>query len=61
MMLGGGDLVVILIVVLAILTVFPGVKMVPQGYNWTVERFGRYTSTSFPRFESYRYDQLASS
>src|SRR6266576_2588133 len=43
MMLGGGDLFVILIVFLAILTVFLGVKTVPQGYNWTVERFGRYT------------------
>jgi regulator of protease activity HflC (stomatin/prohibitin superfamily) len=43
MMLGGSDLFVILIVFLAILTVFLGVKTVPQGYNWTVERFGRYT------------------
>src|SRR5271154_5113533 len=43
MMLGGGDLFVILVVFLAILTVFLGVKTVPQGYNWTVERFGRYT------------------
>jgi len=43
MMLGGGDLFVILIVFLAILTVVLGVKTVPQGYNWTVERFGRYT------------------
>ncbi|EHN68878.1 SPFH domain-containing protein [Aliivibrio fischeri] len=25
-----------------------GVKMVPQGYNWTVERFGRYTQTLQP-------------
>src|SRR5882762_10255526 len=45
MNLGGGDLVVMLIVFLAILTVFLGVKTVPQGYNWTVERFGRYTRT----------------
>ena len=43
MTLGGGDLFVILIVFLAILTVLLGVKTVPQGYNWTVERFGRYT------------------
>jgi regulator of protease activity HflC (stomatin/prohibitin superfamily) len=43
MSFGGGDLVVMLIVFLAILTVFLGVKTVPQGYNWTVERFGRYT------------------
>jgi regulator of protease activity HflC (stomatin/prohibitin superfamily) len=43
MNLGGGDLFVMLIVFLAILTVFLGVKTVPQGYNWTVERFGKYT------------------
>ena len=30
-------------VLLAVLVVFLGVKTVPQGYNWTVERFGRYT------------------
>ena len=43
MMISGGDLFVIIIVFLAILTLFLGVKTVPQGYNWTVERFGRYT------------------
>ena len=43
MMLSGGDLFVIIIVFLAILTLLLGVKTVPQGYNWTVERFGRYT------------------
>jgi regulator of protease activity HflC (stomatin/prohibitin superfamily) len=43
MMFSGGDLFVIIIVFLAILTLFLGVKTVPQGYNWTVERFGRYT------------------
>jgi regulator of protease activity HflC (stomatin/prohibitin superfamily) len=43
MNLSGGDLFVIIIVFLAILTLFLGVKTVPQGYNWTVERFGRYT------------------
>ncbi len=33
---------------LAIITVLAGAKMVPQGYNWTVERFGRYTKTLKP-------------
>jgi regulator of protease activity HflC (stomatin/prohibitin superfamily) len=42
-MFGGSDIFVLIIVFLAILTVFLGVKTVPQGYNWTVERFGRYT------------------
>jgi regulator of protease activity HflC (stomatin/prohibitin superfamily) len=42
-MFGGYDIFVLIAVFLAILTVFLGVKTVPQGYNWTVERFGRYT------------------
>jgi regulator of protease activity HflC (stomatin/prohibitin superfamily) len=42
-MFGGYDIFVLIIVFLAVLTVFLGVKTVPQGYNWTVERFGRYT------------------
>jgi regulator of protease activity HflC (stomatin/prohibitin superfamily) len=42
-MFGGYDIFVLIIVFLAILTLFLGVKTVPQGYNWTVERFGRYT------------------
>src|SRR5262245_6815284 len=42
-MFGGSDIFVLIAVFLAILTVFLGVKTVPQGYNWTVERFGRYT------------------
>src|SRR5579871_4030645 len=42
-MFGGYDVFVLIVVFLAILTLFMGVKTVPQGYNWTVERFGRYT------------------
>ena len=44
----GFDVFAIVIVALAILTLFAGVKTVPQGYNWTVERFGRYTRTLSP-------------
>jgi regulator of protease activity HflC (stomatin/prohibitin superfamily) len=44
-MFGGFDVFVVIVVVLAIITVFLAVKTVPQGYNWTVERFGRYTKT----------------
>ncbi|SFZ86641.1 Regulator of protease activity HflC, stomatin/prohibitin superfamily [Devosia enhydra] len=33
---------------LAILVLIAGVKTVPQGYNMTVERFGRYTRTLKP-------------
>jgi regulator of protease activity HflC (stomatin/prohibitin superfamily) len=42
-MLGGYDIFVLVFVFLAVLTLMLGVKTVPQGYNWTVERFGRYT------------------
>jgi regulator of protease activity HflC (stomatin/prohibitin superfamily) len=44
----GFDWVVIAIVVLIILVIFAGIKTIPQGYNYTVERFGRYTRTLSP-------------
>jgi regulator of protease activity HflC (stomatin/prohibitin superfamily) len=44
----GFSVFAIVVVVLAILTLFAGVKTVSQGYNWTVERFGRYTRTLQP-------------
>jgi regulator of protease activity HflC (stomatin/prohibitin superfamily) len=44
----GFDIFVLVIVALAVLTLFAGVKTVPQGYNWTVERFGKYTGTLRP-------------
>src|SRR5215470_8018728 len=44
----GANVFVIIIVVLAIFVLFAGVKTVSQGYNWTVERFGRYTGTLTP-------------
>jgi regulator of protease activity HflC (stomatin/prohibitin superfamily) len=48
MPIGGFDIFVLILVFLAILTLYLGVKMVPQGYAWTVERFGRYTRTLGP-------------
>ncbi|MBI5040625.1 MAG: SPFH/Band 7/PHB domain protein [Gammaproteobacteria bacterium] len=39
---------VLLLFVLAIVVVFMGVKSVPQGMEFTVERFGRYTKTLRP-------------
>ncbi|HEY9199051.1 MAG TPA: SPFH domain-containing protein [Gammaproteobacteria bacterium] len=39
---------VLLLFVLAIVLVFMGVKSVPQGMEFTVERFGRYTKTLRP-------------
>ena len=34
--------------VVAIITVFSSLKFVPQGYAWTIERFGKYTRTLQP-------------
>lgn len=39
-------LAVVALVVIA--TIFAGIKVVPQGQKWTVERFGRYTRTLDP-------------
>jgi regulator of protease activity HflC (stomatin/prohibitin superfamily) len=44
----GFDILVIAIVILIILVLFAGIKTVPQGYNYTVERFGRFTGTLKP-------------
>lgn len=38
----------IVLLVFAAIVVWSGAKMVPQGYNWTVERFGKYTRTLTP-------------
>ncbi len=38
----------VVLVAFAVVFVVLGVKTVPQGYEWTVERFGRYTRTLSP-------------
>jgi len=48
MVIGGFTLVVLVILGLALVTVFMGVKVVPQGREYTVERFGRYMRTLSP-------------
>ncbi|WP_299998071.1 SPFH domain-containing protein [uncultured Cedecea sp.] len=40
--------VIPIFIVVALIIVFAGVKIVPQGFQWTVERFGRYTKTLMP-------------
>jgi regulator of protease activity HflC (stomatin/prohibitin superfamily) len=40
--------VIPVLVVLVLLLIFAGIKTVPQGFNHTVERFGRYTRTLSP-------------
>lgn len=42
------SILVIVVVVLALVLIFMGVRSVPQGREWTVERFGRYTRTLPP-------------
>ena len=44
----GFSIFVVVILALAIVTVVMGVKSVPQGYEWTIERFGRYRTTIRP-------------
>ena len=46
--IGGFAIFVLIMVVLAIVLVAAGVKMVPQGAEWTVERWGKYTHTLTP-------------
>jgi len=38
----------LVVVVAGAIVLFKAVRMVPQGYEWTVERFGRYTHTMTP-------------
>src|SRR6185369_15965783 len=46
--MGGFDIVVLVLVVFALIVIVSAVKTVPQGYNYTVARFGRYTKTLKP-------------
>ena len=39
----GFNIFVLVVFVLGVLTLMASVKIVPQGYNYTVERFGRFT------------------
>ncbi|MGE0613548.1 MAG: SPFH domain-containing protein, partial [Hyphomicrobiales bacterium] len=44
----GFDIFVLVVVFLVAATILSGVKIVPQGYQYTIERFGRYTRTLTP-------------
>ena len=46
--MGGFSTFALVVLALAIITVIAGVKVIPQGYEWTVERFGRYRATLRP-------------
>jgi len=45
---GGIEIFGLLLIVLAIFALWSTVKVVPQGYSWTVENFGRYTRSLTP-------------
>ena len=40
--------VAIVFVIMALVLAFSAIKVVPQGRQWTVERFGRYVRTLKP-------------
>ena len=46
----GLSIAAIVFIVLVVVVLFSALKTVPQGYNWTIERFGRYTHTLMPGF-----------
>ncbi|GAB2789137.1 SPFH domain-containing protein [Dyella kyungheensis] len=43
-----GQLFALVVIVVAVIVLAKLVRIVPQGYEWTVERFGRYTRTLSP-------------
>jgi len=43
-----GGIVVLVLLAVAVIALLSGIKQVRQGYNYTVERFGRYTKTLTP-------------
>ncbi|WP_245544366.1 SPFH domain-containing protein [Ferrimonas balearica] len=47
-MMFGSEIVALVLVGLAVILVATGVKMVPQGFQYTVERFGKFTRTLSP-------------
>ena len=46
--LDGMSITLIVLGILLVLVLFAGAKTVPQGYNFTIERFGKYTRTLQP-------------
>ncbi len=44
----GLEILGLLLIIMAVAAVWSTVKIVPQGYNYTVQRFGRYTRTLSP-------------
>ncbi len=47
-MFEAGGIVILILVLLVVIIVVRSVRIVSQGYNWTVERLGKYTKTLRP-------------
>lgn len=47
-LLDGFGVLTLVLLVVALAVLFAGIKTVPQGEQWTVERFGRYVQTLMP-------------
>ncbi len=47
-MFEAGSIVILILILLVIIVVVRAVRIVGQGYNWTVERLGKYTKTLAP-------------
>ncbi len=43
-----GSILAVVLLLAGVVVLFKTVRMVPQGYEWTVERFGKYTHTMDP-------------
>ncbi len=48
MLMGTGFTLVVALIVFAVITLVKGVRIVPQGMEWIVERLGKYSSTLHP-------------
>ncbi len=46
--MSGGTIIVLALLVFAGVTIFKGVRIVPQGYKWIVQRLGKYHTTLVP-------------
>jgi regulator of protease activity HflC (stomatin/prohibitin superfamily) len=47
-MISGSEIFVIALLVLVIVSIFRGVRIVPQGEEWVIERLGKYSGTFMP-------------
>lgn len=56
------EILIGIFVIFIIILIYSSIKIVPQGFNWTVERFGRYTRTLKPGLNTIVpfFDQIGS-